>query len=42
VFDPKQLIVLGNAIGSRQGPGFNLTRVRGDGEIGDERIFSFA
>ena len=42
LFDAKELIVLGDAVGAAGGAGIDLAGGGGDGEIGDEGVFSFA
>src|SRR5579859_1975096 len=42
LFNAKQLIVLGDAVGAAGRAGFDLAGGGSDGEVSDERIFSFA
>src|SRR5215469_14473496 len=41
-FDAEELVVFCNSIRTAQAAGLDLPGVRGDGEIGDERVFRFA
>jgi hypothetical protein len=42
LFDAKQLVVFGNAIGARERTSLNLSDVGCHRKIGNERIFRFA
>jgi len=42
LFDAKELIVFGDAVGAAGGAGFDLAGGGGDGEIGDEGVLGFA
>ena len=42
LFDPEQLIVLGNAIGSAGRATLDLSRPATDCQVGDERVLGFA
>ena len=41
-FDAQQLVVFGEAVGAREGAGFDLSGVGADGEVGDEAVVGFA
>src|SRR3981189_2691663 len=41
LFDAQELIVFGGAVGAAGGAGLDLASGGGDGEIGDEGVFSF-
>src|ERR1019366_255527 len=40
--DTQELVVLGDAIRARQAPRLDLPRVRGDSEVGNERVLRLA
>src|SRR5690348_5561864 len=42
LFYAQQLVVFRDPVGARSGAGFDLTRVRRNGEIGDKRVFGFS
>ena len=42
LLDPKELVVLRDAIGARGRPGLDLAGVHGDGEVGDGRVLGLA
>ena len=41
-FQPDELIVLGQSLGAGEGADFDLAGPRGDGQVGDGRVFTFA
>ena len=42
LFDPQQLVVLGDAVGAARRAGLDLAGAGADGEIGDRRVFGLA
>src|SRR6188768_2177394 len=41
LFDPQQLVVLGDPIGARGGACLDLARRKTDGQVGDSRVLGF-